>query len=66
MCASQWVSIKPRGATKAKVGGPPNESGSRSFGGGRTDDPSSARSTLGRSESAHVGTRKMVNYAQAG
>jgi hypothetical protein len=65
MCASQWDSNKPRGAMKAKA----VHSGSPSWdpsSGGAHQRPVLSSPEVGRSVSAHVGTRKMVNYARTG
>ena len=59
-------STKPKGATKVKVGWLKTEVGSRASSRGRTTSPSGCffrHGGPGGSESVHVGTRKMVNYA---
>jgi hypothetical protein len=65
MCASQWVLNRPMGAMKAKVGFTSSESGSLSSEGAHRR-PVLSDSSVGRSVSVHVGTRKMVNYARTG
>ena len=58
-----WGSTKPKGAMKVKatVGQPRWDPFSSA--GGAHHRPVSIASSMRRSKSAHVGTRKMVNYA---
>lgn len=65
MCASHWVLIRPRGAMKVKA--VPGRVGTlRPHEAGKHQRLALSDSSVGRSESVHVGTRKMVNYAWAG
>ena len=58
-----WGVTKPKGAMKVKAAsGLPRWDPSPS-GRGRTTGPSRPLSSVRRSKSVHVGTRKMVNYA---
>lgn len=69
MCASHGDFSKPQGAMKVKAsfGNSPRQDPGAVTSAGRTAGPSDAAGVLppsaGRSKSAHVGTRKMVNYA---
>ncbi|KAG8156152.1 hypothetical protein JTE90_008123 [Oedothorax gibbosus] len=66
MCASQWVLNKPGGEMKVQAGGGRPHSGSPSLAGGAHRRPAAFHLWKWRSLSAHVGTRKMVNYARTG
>ncbi|PZO93532.1 MAG: hypothetical protein DI617_08570 [Streptococcus pyogenes] len=66
MCASQWVSNKPRGAMKAKAGPLRLSWDPSAFERRAHQRPVLSDLSVGRSMSIHVGTRKMVNYARAG
>ncbi|KAG8179201.1 hypothetical protein JTE90_004029 [Oedothorax gibbosus] len=75
MCASQWVLNKPGGEMKVQAGGGRPHSGSpfpRGRGAPGTIPLVEGRKAGAfhlwkwRSLSAHVGTRKMVNYARTG
>ena len=55
---------KPKGEVRAKAGlASAHEVGSHVLRGWAHHQPVSFAATLRRSESVHVGTRKMVNYA---
>ncbi len=67
MCASHWDSIKPKGIMKVKVDlcvdrGRMGRVTMRP----RTPGASRCHSEKRRTQSVHVGTRKMVNYAWSG
>ena len=60
MDASHWVA-KPKGEMNVKVGLPTGMGSLASAGAHHSPFPSAL--SVGRRESSHVGTRKMVNYA---
>ncbi|KAG8171079.1 hypothetical protein JTE90_012209 [Oedothorax gibbosus] len=66
MCASQWVLNKPGGEMKVQAGEVGRIRDPRSLAGGAHRRPAAFHLWKWRSLSAHVGTRKMVNYARTG